>query len=330
MEQIIRVYKPHIKEITLKNYVRNLHKILKDHNETEENLIKILMDFDSITASFSEHKLSVKQVFTATIVVYLEAIRADIVLIQKYQDYLTDIRLQQEELQGEKTKREEENWATLNDLKNITARLEARVKLEDIGKKTMITRKEKKLLQDYLVASLYTMLPPRRNIYASVKIILYPLFRSLVKSQLQENFLVINNDKKETMFFYFGNQKSKYFTAQTIKIKGKLKKIIKLYLQYHKEEYLLQNAKGEKLSKNGLTKLLNKIFRIDNRQISSSMIRKIYATETLGDAHNQILTNATAMGHLPATQSRYYVKKASKVGINIGTTDPLYYVKHKE
>ena len=312
MEQITNLIKkdrPNIREITLKNYGRYLQTIMKGVDSKDINIVK---KFQKIKTYLETKKMSVRKALTASILVYLRAEDKDKNedIINKYRIYLLDLnkKYTQDKSDREKNDKENNNWATLEDLHKVRAKLHKKIIEENIHQEDNLSNKEKDLLQQYLVASLYTLLPPRRNIYSSVEIIPLQQYNKLKGDDRKKNYLVYNKPKTK-IFFHFGKQKSRNFKEQKIDATKELKKVLRLYLKHHNRKYLLNNKKGERMTENGLTKYLNKVFKIGGKKISSSMIRKIFATEVVGKAHELIEDTAEKMGHSVATQKSNYVKK---------------------
>ena len=88
-----------------------------------------------------------------------------------------------------------------------------------------------------------------------------------------------------------------------------LNKLINIRLEEGKD-YLLENADGNRLSTNGLTKLLQKIFLTHfNKKISSSDLRHIYISNLSPDLTNKKLDKiAKDMRHSIETQQMIYKK----------------------
>ena len=87
-------------------------------------------------------------------------------VINKYRIYLLDLNKAYNKDKGdrEKNDRENNNWATLQQLHEIRGKLYKRIIENNIPQKDELSNRNKDILQQYLVASLYTLLPPRRNI----------------------------------------------------------------------------------------------------------------------------------------------------------------------
>ena len=71
------------------------------------------------------------------------------------------------------------------------------------------------------------------------------------------------------------------------------------------------DSRGNKMTKNGLTKFLYQVFAPTGKKISSSMIRHIYLTDKYGDesSYKEKEKDAEKMGHSVGEQQRVYVKK---------------------
>jgi hypothetical protein len=168
----------------------------------------------------------------------------------------------------------------------------------------------KYLLQDFVLLLLYEgkYIPPLRNNYATL-IITEPK-DDLLSS---ENYLITNNDKNEILINQ--DKVDKKMGSKTYKINKSsilnkyLNKLIKIRLEEDKD-YLLENADGNRLSTNGLTKLLQKIFLTHfNKKISSSDLRHIYISNLSPDLTNKKLSKISEdMRHSLQTQQMIYKK----------------------
>ncbi len=309
----IRKDRPNVRDITIKNYIRYLNTLSKNVEDKELTSLKFLEDFDKVKKYLEGVRLSTRKSYIASILVALRTCGDSCKdVLGKYRLYLLDINKKYETDKGdrEKTDRENNNWATMKDLHGIREKLYKEVLDNHIPQKNGLNSKNNTILQKYLVASLYTLQPPRRNIYSSVQLINNLDFKKISEEELRKNYLVYNKPKTN-LFFWFGKQKSKNFKDkdQKVEINKKLKKVLKLWFKFNSDsEYLLTNSRGGKMTENQLTKYLNKIFKIGDKKISSSMIRKIYITEETSDAHKKIEDTAKKMGHTPAEAKKSYVK----------------------
>ena len=168
----------------------------------------------------------------------------------------------------------------------------------------------KYLLQDFVLLLLYEgkYIPPLRNNYATL-IITEPK-DDLLSS---ENYLITNNSKNEILINQ--DKVDKKMGSKTYKINKSsilnkyLNKLINIRLEEGKD-YLLENTEDNRLSSNGLTKLLQKIFLTHfNKKISSSDLRHIYISNLSPDLTNKELDKiAKDMRHSLQVQQNIYKK----------------------
>jgi len=168
----------------------------------------------------------------------------------------------------------------------------------------------KYLLQDFVLLLLYEgkYIPPLRNNYATL-IITEPR-DDLLSS---ENYLITDNGKNEILINQ--DKVNKKMGSTTYKINKSsilnkyLNKLINIRLEEEKN-YLLENTEDNRLSTNGLTKLLQKIFLTHfNKKISSSDLRHIYISNLSPDLTNKQLDKiAKDMRHSLPTQQMIYKK----------------------
>ena len=166
------------------------------------------------------------------------------------------------------------------------------------------------LLQDYVLLLLYygKYIPPLRNNYATL-IITEPK-DDLLSS---ENYLITDNGKNEILINL--DKVDKKMGSKTYKINKSsilntyLNKLINIRLEDGKD-YLLENTEDNRLSTNGLTKLLQKIFLTHfNKKISSSDLRHIYISNLDPGLTNKELSKISEdMRHSIQTQQTIYKK----------------------
>tara|TARA_R100001594_G_scaffold119684_1_gene155177 strand:- start:472 stop:1287 length:816 start_codon:yes stop_codon:yes gene_type:complete len=223
------------------------------------------------------------------------------------------------------TKKESKSWVKLSKLRSVIKIYEDAIK--NIMKFTpQAVYKDWNMfntLQEYVVVSLYLMtnaLPPRRNLYANTKMIHGDEFKLLKEEEVKKNNWVIQDNKTKKFRFLFTEENYKTgwkYGDQIIKLSknSKLNKVLKMWFEYNisPDHWLLINPKQKnKMSPNGLTKYLIKIFSIlgGDKKISSSTIRKIYLSEVY--KKDTKLTKrknlAKKMGHDEKTAQLHYEK----------------------
>jgi hypothetical protein len=221
---------------------------------------------------------------------------------KKYNDSIAD---------NKKSERDEVNWTTWKSITDVQQSL--KVKLEQLG----ITEKTPKVnnpidllkLQDYVIASLYTILPPRRLIYADAQIITFVDYKKLSNESLENNvYLVVKNNK--TKFFHYGKSSSKSATSEDVivNIPSNLNRILNMWLVNNMHPFLLLNEQFDKLTSNALGKQISRIFKPTGKNISVVMLRKIFLSEKFADQKDKKNNLAEKMNHSIAVQQGAYVK----------------------
>lgn len=175
------------------------------------------------------------------------------------------------------------------------------------GNKT-ISNVEYETLLKFVVLSLYTLQPPRRNgDYLNMWII----DKQGKDDPENLNYVVI-----KTAEFIFNNYKtSKKYNQQVQKISSELCNVLKIYFKFHphlksgkipKEKNMVKflvYRDGEEITQiNAITRILNSVL---GKGTASSKLRHIYLTSKYGDTVKEQEKDAEAMGHSTAQQKDY-------------------------
>jgi integrase len=196
-----------------------------------------------------------------------------------------------------KSESQKNNWIEWEQVKEIYNNLKE--KALELPKKIK-TENQYNILLQYLILSLYVLIPPRRNSdYQKMKIL-----KGLYENDKDTNYY-------DGSDFIFNSYKtSKTHGAQILEIPEELNQVIKLYIKHHPlaigRKYsipFLVHFNGSSFDKiNDITYILNKIF---NRKIGSSMLRHIYISYKFGDINKDMENTAEMMGHNTQTQKDY-------------------------
>ena len=146
---------------------------------------------------------------------------------------------------------------------------------------------------EYVLLSLYTMLPPRRSLDYLAKI---------GKPQEDSNWYDGQN-------FYFGLYKTKKsYNTQVIPVPPDLKKVIDDYLEIRpfKSDDLLIKKSGVPFKTRDIQLMLNKIL---GKKVSVTMLRSIYLSSKYKDVMEEMNEDATSMGTSTSVIQSNYVKK---------------------
>jgi hypothetical protein len=216
-------------------------------------------------------------------------------------------KVDRKELSQELSDKQKEHLISQDEVNNIYNQLKAEA--TPLMKKTTLTRKQFETLQNFVLLSMYVLIPPRRSMdYALFKI------RNFSESSDSRDNYMINynkNKKKGLASFVFNSYKnSGRLGRQTINdIPKSLERIIDMWKTYNKTDFLLINNQGNQITQSRISSLLNEIF--GGRNISTSMIRHIFLTNKYKDVDLQDLTDtANAMGQTDIRRTLSYVNKA--------------------
>lgn len=173
---------------------------------------------------------------------------------------------------------------------------------EPIFKLKRITEKQYFTLQNYILLSLYTMIPPRRSLdYADFKL------RNIDENK--DNYMLRHGKTKnsKSSFVFNSYKNSSRLGKQVISIPKELASLIDKWGKINAGEYLLSTAEFKPITQTRIASMLNKIF---GKKISTSMLRHIYLTEKFGDVDLEDLHETTeAMGNSEISRSLAYVSK---------------------
>lgn len=190
----------------------------------------------------------------------------------------------------EKTKKQEENWITWEEVKK---------------KRDELTNPLHRL-----VLSLYTEISPRRNQD-------YLLMRVVKKTPTDSdaNYLVMEKGKPKRFIFNKYKTAKKYGT-QIVEIPSSLASIITDYLKANpvEDNAPLLVSDGKPLTAvNSITRILNRIF---GKKVGSSMLRHIYLSSKYDIA--EMKKDATDMAHSLSEQRNYLKSEPTQV-VNVPT-----------
>lgn len=146
-------------------------------------------------------------------------------------------------------------------------------------------------LQDTIIVSLYTLMPPRRNAdYTEMKI----------GEPKDDNYNYYDKFK-----FYFNRYKTdKIYGQQVVDVPDEIGKLIQLRQRLNQSEWLLTNTRGDKLSSQLMTKYVADSFGMD---VGASAIRNISATDKFGGQKVEMQKVATEMGTSVAMLAKIYI-----------------------
>jgi len=270
-----------LSEGSLKLYEANL-KRLNGGNEIKN--LNFLKDTESIITQIKEKKDTTARSY---IIAICSILKNDLKMQKPYDIYYKLLIEYNDKLKNNNTKSEKqsEEWISQDEVKQKYNELEEEIK-PLFSKKNITTDDYNKLLS-YVVLSLYVLQPPRRNL-DYLKMLAVSKYKGTENKDF--NYFDISGKK-----MIFNNYKTKgTYQSQEIDVNDKLYLILCAWIKKFKIRYLiLQKLDGSEIDKNGITKILYKIF---NKKIGSSMLRNIYLTDKYSNVNDEKVNDAKMMG----------------------------------
>jgi hypothetical protein len=262
IRKIVVTNRPHIGEGSIKSYlsvIKNLYMKIAERTDVgnapeffEKEYEKVI-DYLKTNFPFQTRKTKL-----ASLVVLMPDGKAK----TEYQkQMLVDIKSYNElNEKQEKSEKQVEGWQEQKEILAKVALLKKKV--QPLWKSP--TLKDLDTIQDYIIACLYTSIPPRR-------LLDYTEFKIRDIDADKDNYM--SGDK-----FVFNQYKTaKKYNQQTVPIPKSLRMLIQKWTKLHDHEYLLFDTKtGNKLSSPTLNKKLNDVFGV-----SVNLLRSIYISDKI-------------------------------------------------
>ena len=323
MDKLMEEIKEHrgVRDTTINIYKRHLNKLAdeitgKDFSSTEF----IKQKYGEIKKFLDSQTISKKKNYLAAILAAIspkgkkEPKKGFEKVYDKYVEELLSEHKKYTDKINTHTKniKEDKNWIDWKDILKLQRKLGREIKSKGYKQSsTDLDSKGRDLLQRYLVLSLYTLHPPRRLEYADTKIISDTDYKNLSSAEKENNIYLVKKSRNKK-YFSFGKEAVKSETKDNviIPVDRGLNSVLNLWLSYNDSDNLLLNSRGQKLSHNGLTKFLNKIFKHTGKKISANMLRKIkISNEFEPEEVEKKQKLAEAMNHSVGVQQSVYLKK---------------------
>ena len=304
--------------LTVKNYISQLKKFenldISDIDEIEDEL------FNNYTLSNYKNM----------IIALLKYLNLDQIhnqdIIEKYQHYLDDVEEQlinASDLVNEKTQKEQDKWIRQGELQLVFNEYENKIDKYQLfeAKYFELKKYDKTLLTDFVVLSLFTLLPPRRaKDYALMHVIDQKYYDP---KDTRINWIVTRKNKP--LKFVFNNYKtSKKFGQQNIEINNrKLILILKKYFITRgydgRNMIFILNTNGVKnklpykkrITADSLSLKIKNIFKKSylDKKINLNILRHSFISETIGTTEIEKMNIrkqlAYEMAHGLSTQLNY-------------------------
>lgn len=282
---ILKEKRPNLHQKSIKTYVSLLKNIMKNMNY--ENVDDLDKNPKEVIEFLKEKYNNLNGLKTRLSALFV---------ITENKMYHTDMmdnitKYNEETNKQEKNIKQKENWMTAEEIQTIYDDLE--IKTKPLWKKKEFSTKELMKIMDFVIISLFTLIPPRRAMD-------YIEFKINNINTNQDNYIKGNN----LIFNTFKTSKQK--GQQKLKIPKELKIILTKYIRFigDKSDYLIFNNKFQQLSTPNFTLRLNKIF---GKKVSVNLIRHIYLSEKHADNLKDMKQDFADMGS-SMSQSNVYIK----------------------
>lgn len=317
---IIKKKRPTIKNNSIDSYINYIYKLYnlyieknKDY-DFKKSKYNFLKDIDNIKNIVNDkYKDTTKNNIYNSIIVVLMAVG-----VKKYKKEIEIYKeLQQNQHSkylellenNKKTNTQDNNWMDYKDIIKLKDKYE-KIFNDIYNDDLNITKTEFINIQYYVLLSIYLNYPLRND----VSNMLYTSKLSDTKNKDFNYLYKINEDEFE--FILYNYKTNKTFGIKKIIINKDVSKILYKYIKIldrkfnildnDKDKYLFYNSRLEPISRNGITKLFNRLFEKEfNKKISTSMIRHIYLSHKYSDDLKNRKTDSKNMGHDLETQKGY-------------------------
>lgn len=305
--------RPSLKTNTIKQYTTNLNKLKKMFDTNDYDFLKKPKDVMDKLSDL--HYLSQRNILNAVIVL-LMALNDD----KKYDELLEEYGKLRDELNnkyndeqksGVISDKQSKNFATTEEVFNMINEMADELKPLKKKSNDNITKKEKQLLQAYVLFNIYARMPFRNDV-AGMMSINQAAYKKLSDEEKKENnYLVVPS--KGNLYFVLNKYKtSKKYEELDLKIEDKdLRKILRYYLKVNGMGVLFKTSTDKPLTRIELSKVLLKYSKkYMNKSISTTLLRKIYLSSKYGDMKEELEKDNKVMGHSKQVALDTYVKKS--------------------
>ena len=231
-----------------------------------------------------------------------------------YVEQIATLNEKQKNLPADRTPKQQAKYVDWGKIIKLRRLLTRTVRLGKYYSRKKLLRKEFQSLQQNLVLHLYTEIPPVRNDWSTVRFMTSSAWDDLTEEEkTSDNILVLG---RGAFHVYWADYKTvrKHGVIQQLipkKLQALLKKHIKfLKLHFPDNDHLLLGSTGQPMTRNGLTKFLQRLFYTHFRtKTSTSALRSIFLTHKFDKKQlDEQVTIAKAMHHTPAVAREFYVK----------------------
>jgi len=309
-----------IKPNSLRAYIISINKV---HNAIfnkdivdKKNPLDFLKDEKKVLDTIKDLKINTQKNYLSAVIVGLDAMNDKGIYdteLKEYREYLDELNKEtiKDLEKNEKTDNQEKNWVSLQALKKVMNSYKRDLIDRDVFKKETITKKQRDILQMWVVANLYLHddNPPIRLDYGGMKVVKNSDYEKLKKDELESNnYLVVKS--RTNKFFHFGEYKSKKAHGiKKIPVGKILNSVLNIWLKFNDSGDLLVDSRDKPMNSNQLSKYITKTFSPTGKKVSVNLIRHVYISEKHPvEVNDSKAKTASKMHHRVSTQEQYSKK----------------------
>jgi len=308
--EAIKTNRPNLSDSSIRTYISCINRIAKGINKNLLTDEDILENIDEIMKWLERYSANPRKTKIASIITTIDKKPTE-EQSDKLKEILEKLRAEMwrdaEEIKNKDesqtlTEEQKKNWIPWKDVVKRWEQL--RIEAEPLFKLEKLTRNQFFLLQNFILLSLYVLIPPRRSQdWTDFKLRDYD-----TSTESKDNYMVIPDSRKKPAYFVFNSYKnSKRLGQQRVDIPNYLKLLILKWGKVNPSDYLITNQFQQKVAHSRITMLLNNIF---GKSISSTLLRHIYLTDKLGSVDLKKLKDITsAIGNSEIERTLSYVSK---------------------
>ena len=306
----IKKVKPDIKDTTLNTYVNQLTKIKSLFNAINYDFILEPEDVYKKLDESVESDLTKKNYITPIMVLLRTQGDKYKDLIETYNKKIKQISedYKKQNNEGVISEKQKPNFISYAELEKYIKKIKKDI--TPLKKATFITSQDRDSFQVYMMLE-FLIKYPLRNDLSGMKLLTKTQFNKL--KEKTENYLV--KEKNKMIVYLYEYKTKKTYGEIKFEISKEMKTIFNMYikrLDLKNGDYLLQQVRDKSLplSPNKLSQMLiNSSQKYIDKNISTTMIRKIVVSHKFSDYKDEQELLAGIMGHDVVTQNKIYVKK---------------------
>lgn len=300
IEATLKENRPNLSAGSIRTYASILRNLAKQMKMELDGVGAILKNYKAILEHLKDTPARLRKTRLASLIVYVGKHEGGEKALEAFRDLMTaDGKATDEEQKEQKlSEKQKENWmdweVVMEHYEVLKKEVAPLLKLESLDKKQFAR------VQLFVLLSLMVLIPPRRSLD-------WTAFKLREVDKEKDNYLALVK-RKPTLVF--NNYKTASKTGQQKEeIPKELHQILKKWEKLNPHDYLLMNyGQSGGITPTQLVQLLYGFF---GKNVSTSMIRKIYLTDKYKNipALREMEDTATKMGHSVEEMLKSYVKR---------------------